>query len=118
MKCLNRHGQALVEFVIILPIFIFMIFLVIDFGKIFYIKNNLESKMEDVITFYQAQKNSTEIIKKLKLEEDSIHLEIVEENNEFLQFKLEKKIEIITPGLNLILGNPYQATVERVIYNE
>ena len=46
----NKKGQALIEFVIILPIFVFMILAVIDLGKILYFGNILESKMDNVIT--------------------------------------------------------------------
>ncbi len=113
----NSYGQALVEFVIILPIFIFMIFAVIDLGKILYIENNLESKMDDVITIYENNKNQESIKEKLKLDKEKIDLEITTEQ-EYLNILLEKKIEIITPGLNLILGSPYKAQVKRVIYNE
>ena len=32
--------------------------------------------------------------------------------------KLKKEIDIITPGLNIILDNPYIIEVERVVYYE
>ncbi len=114
---LNKKGQALVEFVIILPIFIFMIFGVIDLGKILYTKNNLESKMEEVITAYESVPDIAELEKKLNLEKEHITLAIAKEK-EYMEFKLEKEIDIVTPGLNSILGNPYQITTKRVIYSE
>lgn len=117
MKKLNRAGQALVEFVIILPIFIFMIFAVIDLGKILYFQNNLESKMDEVITSYETLKSVDEIEKKLYLEEDYISLE-VKNDNQYVEFKLARETDIITPGLNLIFGNPYDVTVKRVVYYE
>ncbi len=113
----NKHGQALVEFVIILPIFIFMIFVVIDVGKIFYIKNNLESRLEDVITLYETVSNKYKIMQDLKLEKEKIKLDIKTQEN-YLEFNLEKEVEIITPGLNIILNNPYKAIAKRVIYHE
>ena len=113
----NKKGQALVEFVIILPIFIFMIFGVIDLGKILYTKNNLESKMEEVITSYEKSKNEVEVERNLDLEKEHIVLSIAKEK-EYTEFKLEKQMDIITPGLNSILGNPYQITTKRVIYSE
>ena len=115
---LKKHdGQALVEFVILLPIFIFMIFAVIDFGKIWSIANNLESRMDDVVTLYK-ENSSLEIIENdLNLKTDSIALEIQEEEKTTNIF-LKKEVDIITPGLNLILKNPYEAKVKRVIYNE
>ena len=32
---MNRKGQALVEFVLIMPVLIFIIFVIVDFGTIF-----------------------------------------------------------------------------------
>ncbi len=111
----KKNGQALVEFVIILPIFIFMLFACIDFGKILYTQNNLESKMDDIITVYEKEKNVESMQEKLAGEK--IELEKKEEE-EYQNFIMTKKIDIITPGLNLILGSPYEAKVKRVIYNE
>ena len=41
----SNKGQALVEFVIILPITLILIFCVIDFGRIISLKSDLESKI-------------------------------------------------------------------------
>ena len=117
MLLAKRNGQALVEFVILLPVFIFMLFSMLDFGKILYVKNNLESKMDDVITEYKNENTLEEIDKKLDLTHDHIFLEITkDETNETLFLK--KEIAVITPGLNMILKNPYVATAKRVIDNE
>ena len=117
MKKNNKSGQALVEFVIILPIFIFMILAVIDLGKILYLKNNLESRMDDVVTHYDTLKTTEEISNLLKLSQDSIDLNI-KIDGEYTEFELKRSTDIVTPGLNLIFGNPYNITTKRVIYNE
>lgn len=113
----KKKGQALIEFVLILPIFIFMIFACIDFGKILYIKNDLESKMDDVITLYNKEKDLSSIENSLNLEKEKIKLES-DTQEKYRNFILKKEIEIITPGLNLILGNPHVASVNRVVYDE
>ena len=46
---MNRKGQTLVEFVIVLPIFLIILFYVIDFGRIIYSKNRLENSLNDII---------------------------------------------------------------------
>ena len=38
--------------------------------------------------------------------------------DKYTEIKITKSINIITPGLNLILGNPYKIIVERVIPND
>lgn len=117
ISMLNKKGQALVEFVIILPIFLFMLFSVIDFGKILYIKNNLESKMADFITAYEKESDLEKLNDKLQFSKEKIISNLYKEGD-YIYFTLEKDVEIITPGLNLILGNPYKAKTSRVIYHE
>ncbi len=114
----NKKGQALMEFVIILPIFVFMILAVIDLGKILYFGNILESKMDDVITMYESKKTFEEIEQNIKLDDNDILFEATNENNTYVELKLEKEMPIITPGLNFILGNPYLVIAKRKINYE
>ncbi len=113
----TKKGQALVEFVIILPIFVFMILAVIDLGKILYLENNLESRMDDVISSYKVENSIDKIKENLKKDDNSIKLE-VDEKDEYIKFRLFKESDIVTPGLNLILGNPFNVEATRVIYHE
>ena len=46
---MNKKGQALIEFIIILPIFIMMMLAVFDCVRIYSEKSKLESIIEDVI---------------------------------------------------------------------
>ena len=111
----NKKGQALVEFVIILPIFVFMVLTVIDIGKIIFFRNELENEMSDVIDLYRNQKSYEEILSDLELQNSDIELQILNTDNETLTFYLSRNVEIITPGFNLILSNPYPVEVKRVI---
>ena len=76
---MNRKGQALVEFVLILPVFILILFAIVDFDT------DLDITMK--------------------------------EDNQYTDITITENVKVITPGLNLILGNPYKITVERVIPN-
>ena len=114
---MNKRGQALVEFVIILPIFVFMLLATIDIGKIFYTNNRLENKLNDVIVMYENNKDQKEIKKNIQNDIKDIKIDI-KKDDEYVEFKLSKNVEIVTPGLNLIFKNPYNAEVKRVIYNE
>ncbi len=114
----KSKGQALIEFVIILPLFVFMILAVIDLGKILYFSNILESKMDDVVTYYEDKKSFNEINDLVKLDDKTIEFEATNENNNYVVFKLTKDLEIITPGLNFILGNPYNILAKRTIEYE
>ena len=116
MKMEKKKGQALVEFVIILPIFIFMLLAVIDIGKVIYYQNALESEMSDVIDLYKNQKSYQDIEEELALNENDLHLEIQNENNETITFYLKKEVTIVTPGLSFVLSNPYEVSVKRSVF--
>ena len=109
---MNRKGQALVEFVIILPIFILLVLGCIDIGRIIYTKMNLEEQMSDVVDYYKRGKTVEEINEKI---DNEVNIKI---DTEYTTILLTKKIDIITPGLQLIFDNPYSIVVERSILNE
>ncbi|HIQ94886.1 TPA: pilus assembly protein [Candidatus Ventrenecus stercoripullorum] len=114
----NKKGQALVEFVIILPIFIFMLLSIIDIGKVIYFQNQLVSELNDVVDLYKNQKTYEEILNELNLQDEGVTLEIKNQDNEIITFYLKRDVEIITPGLNVIFDNPHTVTVERALSYE
>ena len=88
---MNKKGQALIEFLLVLPILIIVLLLVVDLGRLMIMRNHLESVLVNV------NKDTTEI------------------NDKEYDIKLEKKdnfvilkscTEVYTPGLSKILGNP------------
>lgn len=114
---MNKKGQALVEFIIILPVFVFLLLGMIDIGKIMFFNNQIESKMDDVVSMYENKYDYEKIEKSITKDLNDILLKIKEDEN-YIEFSLEKKVDIITPGLNLIFDNPYNIKVKRVIYND
>jgi len=106
----NNKGQALVEFVLILPIFIFLLLVIIDFGIIFNEKNNLENVSLDIINLYNNG-TSLEDIKKLYLKNKIVIMDEVD----YYKINISKDINLITPGLSRIFGEPYTIDVERNI---
>jgi len=114
----RKRGQALVEFVIILPIFIFMLLAIIDVGKVIYYKNELESEMASVVDLYKNQNSYQSILDNLHINDESVVLEIKNQDNKLVTFKLKKEVAIVTPGLNYVFDNPYQVEVIRVMSYE
>lgn len=110
----NNKGQALVEFVIILPIIMMIIFIVIDFSNVFYQKNNLENVLNDVVTYKTGGKSDSYIDKKL---DDNISVSY-ERDNTNLVIKVTKKVKLITPFSSMFFDNPYKISTERVIIYE
>lgn len=110
---MNKKGQALVEFILILPVFIFLIFIVYDFGMIFNKKNALENISTDIIELYKSGKTLSEI-KTLYPK-----LEILFENdNTYNKIIIKDNIKLVTPGFNRIFDSPYEISLERYIPNE
>ena len=110
---MNRKGQALVEFVLILPIFIFLIFIIFDFGMIFNKKSVLLNNTNDIVDLYKNGRTIDEISTIYK----DVTINIVNEGN-YDKITVTDKVKIITPGLNRVFGNPYKIKVERYIPNE
>ena len=107
---MNNRGQALVEFVLILPILIFIVFAVIDFGMIYSGKSNLENDSTDIIYLF---KDGTTIEEIRDIYSDNIINISTSEN--YYKFRISSSVNLITPGLNMILGDPYVFSVERVV---
>lgn len=109
----NNKGQALIEFVLILPVFVFLLFAVYDIGMIFSKKNSLENDSSDIIELYDSGKEIYEIKEMYK----NLNIEITDEE-EYKMIIVEDQVKLITPGLNLVFGNPYKINIERYIANE
>ena len=108
---MNRRGQALIEFVLILPIFLLILFVVVDFGIILTNRNNMESISTDIVREIKNGKNRDIIINEYK--DVSVSVDNYKDN--YLKVTITKNIRVNTPGLDRMLGNPYKIKVERVI---
>lgn len=107
---MNNKGQALVEFILILPAFIMILFIIIDFAMIFNKKSSLESISNDAILIYKENESLVEIQNLYK----DIQIELINVND-YTKLVFKDKVNIVTPGMNMVFGNPYVITVERVI---
>ena len=97
---LNKRGQALVEFILILPVFLMILFVIVDFGMIFNAKSSLENDTSDIVLMVE---NGDDIsIKK-------------SDDNKYYNIYVKSYVDIVTPGMNLILDDPYAIYTERVI---
>ncbi len=110
----NNKGQALVEFVLILPIILMILFIIIDFAHVHYERNHLESVLNDVIYMIKDDKSTNEI--KSTLDEDVNY--VVTNNTDFANVVMTKEVLLVTPFSNLFFDNPYLIKVERTILDE
>ena len=107
---MNNKGQALIEFVLILPVFIFILFAVVDFGIIFNSKSNLENDCSSIVELF---KNGTSIEEIKRIYDDNIVN--ISNDGSYYKLSVSTSIDLITPGLNRVLGDPYLISVERII---
>ena len=98
---MNKKGQALIEFIIILPIFIMMMLAVFDCVRIYSEKSKLEGIIEDVIL------------------DDNTYSDVnVTKNrvNKGTEYVVSKDIELCSPVVSVVTGTKYNVTVKRLIY--
>ena len=96
---MNKKGQALIEFVLILPIFLFILFAIIDFGMIFSTKSNLENDSNDIINLFKSGTS----LEELKEIYDDNDIDIYQKE-EYYTFSISTSVKLITPGFNRIFG--------------
>lgn len=117
-RMMSKKGQALVEFVLLLPIIIFIILTMFDFGNIIYQKNHLENVLSNVVSLYENNYTEKEIEDKLSLQKEEISIDIENKGRKEISISLEKKVNVITPGLNYVIDNPYEISTSRSIIYE
>ena len=110
-KVKNNKGQALIEFIIILPILILVVSCIIDFGNIMYQKYQLTNDLNTIADMYRF-KNNNDINNYL----NSINAEISYESDEnYTTIILKKDIDINTIIVNNIIGKKYNLVVHKTI---
>ncbi len=100
---MNNKGQALVEFIIIIPVLILILLAIIDYSRIIQVRSNLESIAEEVIDD-----------KNYELDSDITINEVTTDGER--SYYLRKKVELYSPFLNLVMDNPYPVEVKRVVH--
>ncbi len=111
---MKNKGQALVEFIIILPVLLLLILGAIDFGNILYKEYTLENDLDYVVELVRQNK-TTEVNYYVKQKNLKSEIEV---KSTTTTITLSKKVVVNTPGLNRILGRNYQIKASRVISNE
>lgn len=104
---MNKKGQALVEFVLVLPILIFLLLGVVDISRLMIMKNHLESVLGSVDV------DTTSVIDK----EYEIEL-IRKDQGSSVVVELKSCLEVSTPGLNKIIGDPACVSTSKVFEKE
>lgn len=110
----NEKGQALIEFVLILPLFLLMVIGTIDLGNIVYKKYSLEGKLDYVVDLY---KNESEVKLNNYLNEENLDVTLNQKAS-YTEIILIDHSKVSTPILKEIIGNNYKIEAKRTIYEE
>ena len=110
---MNRKGQALVEFILILPVFLMILFTIVDFGNLLHSKTELQNQSVDIIRMIQNGDDVQEVLTRYS----NVGIEIQSYQENYQKVTLIERIDLITPFLDRILGDPCVIKVERVIPN-
>lgn len=109
---LNKKGQALIEFLIILPMFLLIVMGMFDFGNILYQKYKLENSVDYIVDLYRDSKEED---LEVYLDKNGIDM-YTRFGDDYNTVELLKRVDIITPGLDLILGDTYKIRTTKIIY--
>ena len=107
----NSKGQALVEFIIVLPILLLVLISIIDFGNIATKKYSLQNDMDVVANMYKD--NSDKIDNYAYKNNFTV---AYKSSNDFVTITLKKKVKVLSPMVNLVLGKNYTIDVSKTIY--
>lgn len=111
---MKNRGQALVEFVLIIPIFLMILLAIIDFGNIFHTKYTLQNDLDLVTNLYKEQKEDDYLNYAFN---NKLELNITKNNN-YTTIEVSKNIKINTPLLDKVLSNPYNVKESITIYEK
>ena len=109
---LGEKGQALVEFIIIIPIFLILIMGTFDFGNILYQKYKLENSLDYVTDLYRNDKDD-DLTAYLDNNDIDMNTRL---GDDYAVLELSKKVNVVTPGLDLIIGDSHKIKTSRIIY--
>ncbi|MBE6155737.1 MAG: hypothetical protein E7164_03165 [Firmicutes bacterium] len=99
---MNNKGQALVEFIIIMPILIMLLLAFFDFVNVIQKKMELERIIEEVTLESNYSLSSDMSLEKVSLDN-------------MVTYKLSSDVEMTSPLVSVLIDN-YHVTVERTIY--
>ncbi|MGM0379993.1 MAG: TadE/TadG family type IV pilus assembly protein [Bacillota bacterium] len=118
----NNKGQAMIEMAIILPILLLLILGIFDFGRILYSQILLENNARYAARVGIVKNSDSEIMQAINESSsglDSSRLNIVidpsqssRSSGDSLRVKLDYDVEIFTPLMSNIIGNPVNISGE------
>ena len=108
----NNKGQALVEFIIVMPILLLLIISIVDFGNIIVNKYKLENNIDIIVDMYEnGDKNSINNY----IYNNDLNLSY-DMDGDFVIINIKKEVNIISPVVSIIFGNNYSVNTSKTVY--
>ena len=107
---MKNKGQALIEFVLILPVILLIIMYLVDASKIISYKTSIENDMNIIVNLYQ---NKEELNKYITDNNIDVSYDTI---NNLTTITISKDTKYTMPSLNNILGNKIET--KRTIYEQ
>jgi formylmethanofuran dehydrogenase subunit B len=108
----NRsRGQTLVEFTVVLSLFLFLIFIVVDLGRVVFYYSAIQNAAREGARYgvnHSVSENIRTETQRLApfLDPSKIWVSSDDECAECVKITIEYDFETITPLLNILTGNP------------
>lgn len=109
-----KKGNALVSFVMLLPVIIILTLAIIDLLTIKKYSIKLEGIANNVEVMYKDNKTIEEIENFIKLNSSETEFKL-EVNKEYIKILLVKNVNLLTPGANIMFDDPYEITIYRIL---
>ena len=108
----NNKGQALIEFILILPVILLILLYTIEFGRITLKKYELETNLDLIVTLYNENKKE-----EINNYANNNNIEVTyKTTNNLTTIEVKKNIKSNLPLINNILGN--NINVKRTVYEK
>lgn len=109
---MKDKGQALIEFVLILPVILLILLYIIEFGRITLKKQQLESNMDLIVNLYEEKKQQE---LNTYISNNNIIINY-NKQNDLTTIEIKQNIKSNMPLINRIMGNTI--TTQRTIYEK
>lgn len=109
---MKDKGQALIEFVLILPVILLILLYIIEFGRITLKKQQLESNMDLIVNLYEEKKQQE---LNTYISNNNIIINY-NKQNDLTTIEIKQNIKSNMPLINRIMGN--KITTQRTIYEK
>ncbi len=111
---MNRKGQALAEFVLVLPVLLIITISLVDIGSIYIKKYELNKDLEIISDYYESDKTQ-ELYAYAAMEGIDFSLE---DRGNIKVLKVKKNVKINAPILSSIIGKNYTIEADKPVVGD